>query len=290
MSKKIVISSLSVILASIFFVANDAIINHLALINIKFYHFIFYGTPAFVFVPVYLIYSGTFKKKMHATNYYIPLIRGLTLAPLPFFTFISLQNMSLPEFTTLAMSAPIFGGVFSIIFLKEKLNIYILSSLILGFVGVFFVIQPGFETFNIYFLLVLLCAFLITVNNFIVNKYNSISSSVGYFVYGGVFTHMISLLLFIYDPIKINLYIFFLVSAASIFINFAIYLTVFAFKYSQKYYASVYCLVYSQIIWSLIIGLIFFNEILNNFAFFGALIILLSGIISIPGQYKQVNE
>ena len=63
MSKKIVISSLSVILASIFFVANDAIINYLAPINIKFYHFIFYGTPAFVFVPVYLIYSGTFKKK-----------------------------------------------------------------------------------------------------------------------------------------------------------------------------------------------------------------------------------
>ena len=126
--------------------------------------------------------------------------------------------------------------------------------------------------------------------NLLHNSLWNISSSVGYFVYGGVFTHMISLLLFIYDPIKINLYIFFLVSAASIFINFAIYLTVFFFIYSQKYYASVYCLVYSQIIWSLIIGLIFFNEILNNFAFFGALIILLSGIISIPGQYKQVNE
>ena len=69
-----------------------------------------------------------------------------------------------------------------------------------------------------------------------------------------------------------------------------IFLMVFAFQYSQKYYASVFCLLYTQILWTSIIGLIFFNELLNNFAFFGALIIVLSGIISVPGQYKQLNE
>ena len=290
MPKNIIISSISVILASMFFVANDAIINYLTPLNIKFYHFVFYGTPAFILVPLYLFYSGNFKKKMYSTNYYIPLIRSLILAPLPFFTFVSLNNMSLPEFTTLAMSAPIFGGIFSIVLLKEKLNIYIIISLFLGFVGVLFVIQPGFMTFNIYFLLVLLCAFLITINNFIVNKYNQITSSIAYFIYGGILIHIISFILFFFDPLKVDLYIFILISAASIFINLAIYLTVFAFKYSQKYYASVYCLVYSQIIWASIIGFIFFNEILNNFAFIGAFIILLSGIISIPGQHKQFNE
>ena len=290
MTRNIIISSLAVIFASIFFVINDAIINYLTPLDVKFYHFIFYGTPAFLFVPLYLFYSNNLKKKMFATNYYIPIIRSFLLAPLPFFTFISLNNMSLPEFTTINMSAPLFGGIFSLIFLKEKFNMYILTSLFLGFIGVILVIQPGFENFNIYFLLALFCAFLITCNNFIVNKYNQITSSVGYFIYGGIVVHVFSLFMFFFDPLKINLNFFILISVASVFINSAIFLTVFAFKYSQKYYASVFCLVYSQILWSSIIGFILFSEHLNNLAFFGAFVIILSGIISIPGQYKQFSE
>ena len=61
------------------------------------------------------------------------------------------------------MSAPMFSGILAIIFLKERLNMYIISSLFLGFIGVLFVIQPGFENFNIYFLLVLFSALLIII-------------------------------------------------------------------------------------------------------------------------------
>ena len=290
MSKKIIISSFSIILASIFFVINDAIINYLAPLDIKFYHFIFYGTPAFIIVPLYLSFKGSFRKKMYSSNYYIPLIRSFTLAPLPFFTFISLNNMSLPEFTTINMSAPIFGGILSIVFLKDKFNFYILISLFLGFAGVLLVIQPGFETFNIYFLLTLFSSLLIAINSFITNKYNEITTPIGYFIYGGITIHIISLAIFIYDPLIISLFYFFLITVASIFINSAIFLMVFAFQYSQKYYASVFCLIYSQILWTSIIGLIIFNELLNNLAFIGAFILVLSGIISIPGQYKQLNE
>ena len=54
MSKNIIISSFAVILASIFFVVNDAIINYLAPLNIKFYHFVFYGAPLLLLsVPLY---------------------------------------------------------------------------------------------------------------------------------------------------------------------------------------------------------------------------------------------
>ena len=290
MFKKIILSSFAVIFASIFFVVNDSVINYLAPLNIKFYHFIFYGMPAFLCAPLYLFFSGNFKKKMYATNYYIPLLRSVLLAPLPILTFISLNNMSLPEFTTISMSAPIFGGIVSVIFLKEKINIYIILSLLFGLLGVLLVVQPGFEAFNIYFLLTLLCALLVTFGNLIVNKYDEITSSIAYFIYGGILIHLISLFIFIYDPIKINIYLFLLISFASICINLAIYLTVFAFKYSQKYYASVFCLVYSQILWASFVGFFFFNEFLNNFAFLGALIIIISGIISIPGQFKQINE
>ena len=77
---------------------------------------------------------------------------------------------------------------------------------------------------------------------------------------------------------------------ASILINLAIFLSTFAFKEAQKYYASIFCLVYLQIVWSSIVGFYFFNEFLNSYALFGAFLIVLSGFVSIPGQLRQVNE
>ncbi len=290
MKRNIILSSSAILLAGIFFVINDAIINFLSSINIQFYHFIFYGTPAFVAFPIYLIFTGQFMDKMRSTNYWIPLIRGVLFAPMPLFTFIALKNITLPEYTTLNMSSPLIAVLLAIIFLKEKLNTYIIVSLFFGFIGVLFVIQPGFESFNIYFLLVLLSALLITLTTTIVNKYNTVTSAIGYFVYGGIFTHLISWILFILNPLTINLKIFLLITLASILINLAIFLSVFAFKISQKYYASVFCLVYLQIVWSSLIGIIFFNEYLNFIAYLGAFMIVISGIIAIPAQKKQLSE
>ena len=290
MTRNIILSSCAIIFAGIFFVINDAIINFLSSINIQFYHFIFYGTPAFISFPIYLIFSGQFMDKMRSTNYWIPLIRGILFAPMPLFTFIALKNITLPEFTTLNMSSPLIAILLAIFFLKEKLNTYIIISLFFGFIGVLFVIQPGFESFNIYFLLVLLSALLVTLTTTIVNKYNTVTSAIGYFVYGGIFIHLISWILFILNPLTINLKIFLLITLASILINLAIFLSVFAFKISQKYYASVFCLVYLQIVWSSLIGIIYFNEYLNYIAYLGALMIIISGIISIPAQKKQLSE
>ena len=81
-----------------------------------------------------------------------------------------------------------------------------------------------------------------------------------------------------------------LITLASIVINLAIFLMIFAFKISQKFYSSVFCLVYLQIIWSSLIGIIFFDEYLNFFAYLGAFLIILSGIFSIPAQKKQLSE
>ena len=97
-------------------------------------------------------------------------------------------------------------------------------------------------------------------------------------------------ILFVLNPLTINLKIFLLITLASILINLAIFLSVFAFKISQKYYSSVFCLVYLQIVWSSLVGIVFFNEYLNFIAYFGAFLIILSGIFSIPAQKKQLNE
>ena len=286
----ILIASFSIIFASIFFVINDAIINYLSSNNITFYHFVFYGAPAYLSVPLFLLIKGNLIRNLKCENYWIPTIRGIIFAPMPFITFVSLKNITLPEFTTLNMAAPLFGAIYAIIFLNEKLNKYIYISLAIGFLGVLFVIQPGFDTFNIYFLVTLFGVILITTTTTIVNKYNEVTTTLGYFMYGGFIIHIISLIFFIWDPIKVNFYEFILITIASIFINMALFLATLAFKTAQKHYSSVFCLVYLQIVWSVLIGLFIFNEYLNLFAIIGALLIVMSGIFSIPAQFKQIDE
>ena len=286
----ILISSSFILCASIFFVINDAIINYLSPKNIQFYHFIFYGSPIYLLVPLYLFYKGQFKEKLRSTNYFIPLARGLIFTPMPLITFISLKNITLPEFTTLNMSSPIFATIFSLFLLKEKFNFFLIVSLVFGIVGVFFVVQPGFDNFNIFFLLVLFGSFLITFTTVIVNKYNTITSSVGYFIYGGIFIHLLSFILFIFNPLFVDLFTLFLIVIASILINSAVFFMVYALQHSQKYYASIFCLVYFQILWSVLIGIFIFDEFLNRLAFIGAFFIILSGIFSIPAQYRQLKQ
>ena len=70
---KVLISSTLVIVASLFFVTNDAIINYLSPQGIKFYHFVFYGAPIFLSVPLYLALRGQFIEKLQATNYTKPM-------------------------------------------------------------------------------------------------------------------------------------------------------------------------------------------------------------------------
>jgi len=290
MTKHLALSSLIMIIATFLFVISDSVINYLSPQNIQFYHYMFYGAPVFFIVPIYLFLSGRLKKYMISTNYFIPIIRGLIFIPLPFLGFLALKYISLPEFTTLLLSLSLFQIIIAVVFLNEKINYIIILSLLIGMLGVILVMQPGFSNFTFYYFIVLLIAFLLSISNVLVNKFYNVCSSVGYFIYGGIFTHSISILLFIFDPLIINFKIFLLILLGSICYNLALALIIIAYKKSQRYFGAISCLIYIQIFWSLIFGFIFFNEILNLLAIIGALLIIISGVLALPAQYKQINE
>jgi len=290
MNKSITNASILLLIAGVFFVTNDAIINYLSQTEVKFFHFIFYGIPVFLCFPLYLIITGKLIKNLKCSNYYPPIIRGILNIPLPFTAFVALENIKLPEFTTLNMTAPLMGTLFAIFFLKEKLNKLTYLSLFTGFIGVSFVIQPGFDTFNIFYLVTLFGVLLITITTFIVNKYNDVASNIGYFLYGGILVHLISIPLFILNPLTVSLLEYSLIIIASIFINLAMFFATTAFRIAQKHYASVFPLVYLQVLWSSLIGIYIFNEYMNLYAYIGSFLIVMSGIISLPSQIKQLRD
>jgi len=290
MNKSITNATILLLIAGVFFVTNDAIINFLSQTEVKFFHFIFYGIPVFLCFPLYLIITGKLIKNLKCSNYYPPIIRGILNIPLPFTAFVALENIKLPEFTTLNMTAPLMGTLFAIFFLKEKLNKFTYLSLFTGFIGVSFVIQPGFDTFNIFYLVTLFGVLLITITTFIVNKYNDVASNIGFFLYGGILVHLISIPLFILNPLTVSLLEYSLIIIASIFVNLAMFFATIAFRIAQKHYASVFPLAYLQVLWSSLIGIYIFNEYMNLYAYIGSFLIVMSGIISLPSQIKQLRD
>ena len=289
LNKQIIYCSSGIIFGGLFFVIHDAIINHLSYLNFKFYHHIVFGSPWMFLLFIYLLLSGNIKKHLSSSNYKILIIRGAIFLPIPFILFVSLQNISLAEWTTLHMISPILGMILAIIFLKEKINLFTVISIILGFTGVLFILQPGFNNFNIFYLGPLFGAFTLALQSFLANKFNNICSTLGFFIYGLLPVNVLSFILFYNDPL-----IEFELIKLSLFANFIVLIGMYFFTYalqnSQKHFSSVFGLLYLQIFWSFIISAFFFNENINIIVISGAIFIIISGLLSLHAQKKQLND
>ena len=66
--------------------------------------------------------------------------------------FIALRNLPLATVVSISFAAPIFTTIFSIFFLSEKVGIYRWLAVVIGFVGILIITEPGFESLNIYYI------------------------------------------------------------------------------------------------------------------------------------------
>ena len=65
--------------------------------------------------------------------------------------FIALRNLPLATVVSISFAAPIFTTIFSIFFLSEKVGMYRWLAVIVGFIGIIVITEPGFSSLNIYF-------------------------------------------------------------------------------------------------------------------------------------------
>ena len=66
--------------------------------------------------------------------------------------FIALRNLPLATVVSISFAAPIFTTIFSIFFLSEKVRLYRWLAVIVGFIGIIIIAEPGFSSLNIYFI------------------------------------------------------------------------------------------------------------------------------------------
>ena len=66
--------------------------------------------------------------------------------------FIALRSLPLATVVSISFAAPIFTTIFSIFLLSEKVGIYRWLAVIVGFVGILIITEPGITSLNIYYI------------------------------------------------------------------------------------------------------------------------------------------
>ena len=207
--------------------------------------------------------------------------------------FYNIAHISLADAMTFSKTAPIFTAIFAFLFLNEKLNIWQTLSIIFGFVGILFVIQPDGLNLNKTDLLGIFSgvgAGLAYTSVRELRKYYDARAIVLSFTIIGTVTPAILLVVgsfytapeyldFMIAPIVIptidNL---FSIVVLGILATFAqIFMTK---AYGETKAGIVGTISYSNIIFSLIIGIFILNEgVPNLYTFFGIFLIIGSGVL-----------
>ena len=209
--------------------------------------------------------------------------------------YVSLTVLPLGFATALFFVTPFLITIFAHFFLKEEIGIRRWSAVVVGFIGVYITLNPDFNNFNYLSLLPILCAFCYSLSMIIIKKTSDkdsvytqtftfyfgaiIFSTIFYFLIGdgqyNTSDHPASQFIFREWFVDLESSILFMVATGlTATVAFLLLFT----AYSIASPAVVSPFEYSILLWSPLIGWIYFNEIPSLNTVIGIIIIVSSGI------------
>ncbi len=188
--------------------------------------------------------------------------------------FYALSKVPIPNATALSFSSTIFATLAAWFFLKETMRIRRWLAIIVGLLGVLVVLQPGLEGFNRYALLATLAAMAWGIGIAFVKKLATTDSTLSIVALMSCGMTLISIwpALFVWQWPSLNqLGWLFLVGC---FASGGHYFMTSALRLADT--AIVMSVDFSRLIWTAIMGYLFFGDVLSNHTALGALIIFAS--------------
>ena len=233
--------------------------------------------PYIFYTKFYFIKTNNIKKH---------LVRSSLNLPAMYLTFGALTMIPLEKINAIHFLNPLFVSIFAVIFFKEKIYIYRVISLILGFVGIIVVIRPGLIPLEIGSFMVLgstvLWALCIIITKDITKEESAINILIFQCIFMSLFTFIIAY--FNWElPSSDQLMLLFL---SALFGNVFHLMINHSFKIADLTLTAPFR--YSVLIWGSLFGFLFFNEIPDFFTWIGGTIIFLS--ILILTYYESKND
>ena len=248
------------------------------------------------FILVLLFLKLTKKPIVFKTHYPLLTFCRVILFFFGFSSFyVSLTVLPLATATALFFVSPFLITIFASIFLKEEIGIRRWSAVIIGFIGVYIILNPNFSNFDYLSLTPILCAFCYSLSMIIIKKTSdkdSVYTQTFTFYLGAIFIS--SIFYFIIGDGQFNTgvnpasqFIFkewftdfenslFFMIATGVTASAAFLLLFTAYSVASPSVVSPF--EYSILLWSTLIGWLFFEEIPSLRTAIGIIIIVTSGV------------
>ena len=191
--------------------------------------------------------------------------------------FIALRQLPLATVVSISFAAPIFTTIFSIFLLSEKVGIYRWLAVLIGFIGILIITEPGISELNIYYIFpIIFCLGL----SYVAITIRQLSTTEPVWLISFYFSLSITLLSLITIPqgwVMPDFNDFILLSLIGIFGGVANLWLSQSYKYSEvslvtplKYLALVFAIIFGYFIW---------EEIPTIKTLIGALLVIASTLI-----------
>ena len=260
------------------FVLNDAFVrlagDTLPLAQILFIR----GLLTTVVLLAFALYGGVFKLTVSKADKWRIFFRSFAEALTAYFFLTAVMNMPFANVTAILQILPVTVTLAAAFVFKEKVGVFRITLIILGFLGVVLIINPSADGFNFYAFYALIAVLLITVRDLITRKLSSevptliptVSASIGVLLF--------SIILMINTPLQsLNTQNSIYIIMAAFFIIFGYYTAVLVMRSGEISFISPFR--YTAILFALILGFTFFDEQPDKIALLGIVIVMLSGII-----------
>ena len=191
--------------------------------------------------------------------------------------FVALRKLPLATVVSISFAAPIFTTIFSIFLLSEKVGIFRWLAVIIGFIGILVITEPGISSLNIYYIFpIIFCLGL----SYVAITIRQLSTTEPVWLISFYFSLSITLLSFLTIPqgwVLPSFKDFILLSFVGIFGGVANLWLGQSYKYSEvslvtplKYLALVFAIIFGYLIW---------EEIPTIKTLAGALLVIISTLI-----------
>jgi len=253
------------------FVLNDAFVrlagDTLPLGQILFFR----GLITSFILMLAALYAGIFTMKVSQVDKLKVLIRSLIEGLTAYFFLTAVMHMPFANVTAILQILPMTVTLAAAVVFKETVGGFRIALILLGFIGVIFIINPSVNGFNVYSIYALIAVFLITLRDLITRKLSSevhtllptVSASFGVLLF--------SLILMINTPLQpLDMKNSFFILLAAFFIIFGYYTGEISFISPFRY---------SAILFALILGFFLFEETPDINAAFGIFVIIVSGVV-----------
>ena len=247
-----------------------------------------WGRYFFMAVFSILITSLFFKKNLIFPKLIkIQILRSSFLFLSTIFFFYAISVISMAEAITLSFISPIIATILSFVILKEKVGPRRWIAVLLGFVGVLFVIRPGFNEINLASIAAVGAGICYAFYLISTRKLSATDNPLMTLIFTG-FTGciVISLIVpFFWTSLSLSQWVL-LISLAAIG-TMAHFLIILSLSYAEA--SKLAPLGYSEIIMNVIIGYYFFGDFPDQWIWLGLIIIVASGIyISLRETKKTI--